>query len=62
MKTEEYQRLMSRKSEVQPSDQAVIFVTLDCGNDPHIATFGEPSAVGELRRRIKEFFRKEDEE
>jgi hypothetical protein len=60
MKNEEHQRFKSRMNEVQPSDKAAILVTMDCGGDIRINTFGEPAEVGDLRKRIKEFFRKED--
>lgn len=52
MKTEDYKRLVARMNEVQPSDKAVILITMDCGLDIHTATFGEPGEVAFLRKKM----------
>lgn len=52
MKTEDYKRLVSRMNEVQPSDKAAILVTMDCGGNINVSTFGEPKSVDELRTQV----------
>ncbi len=52
MKIEDHKRLVSRMNEVQPSDRAAILVTMDCGGDITVCTFGEPKSLDELRTQV----------
>lgn len=52
MTNEDYSRLVRRMNEVQPSDKAVLLVTMDCLGDTTISTMGAPRDVDELKRRV----------
>lgn len=52
MKTEDYQRLISRMNEIKVSDKAAILVVMDDDLVIHTATFGEPGELAHLRKVI----------
>lgn len=50
----DYTHLMQRVGDLHPSYRAVVIVSMDCGNDITVGSYGHPDDIQYLKDYIKE--------